>query len=149
METLHVLTTRNFNGVELKCYEAENADDFFATREQIGELLGYRNPRDAIKDIHNRNAARLNKFSTKRKLIQVEGSRAVTRDAIVYNFKGLLEICRYSNQPKADAVIDFLWDIADAIRKKGYYATPVTAEAIIANPLAFIDVLKKRFAIAE
>ena len=29
----------------------------------------------------------------------------VTREVIVYNFKGLLEICRYSNQPKANAVM--------------------------------------------
>ena len=40
---------------------------------------------------------------------------------MVYNFKGLLEICRYSNQPKANAVMDFLWNIADEIRRTGNY----------------------------
>ena len=45
------------------------------------------------------------------------------REVITYNFKGLLEICRYSNQPVANAVIDKLWDIADEIRRTGMYAT--------------------------
>ena len=52
---------------------------------------------------------------------QVEGNRTVTREVIVYNFKDLLEICRYSNQPKANAVMDFLWAVADEIRRTGSY----------------------------
>ena len=51
----------------------------------------------------------------------VEGERIVTREVIMYNFKGLLEICRYSNQPVANQVIDVLWDIADEIRRTGSY----------------------------
>ena len=39
----------------------------------------------------------------------------------MYSFRGLLEICRYSNQPKADAVMDFLYDLADEIRRTGSY----------------------------
>jgi hypothetical protein len=38
----------------------------------------------------------------------VEGERTVTRSVKVYSFKGLLEICRYSNQPKANAVMDLV-----------------------------------------
>ena len=44
--------------------------------------------------------------------------------ATVYSFRGLLEICRFSNQPNANKVIDILWDIAYEIANKGYYATP-------------------------
>ena len=76
----------------------------------------------AIKNIHLRNTERLDKFSTQLKVSQVEGTRTVIRDVIVYNFKGLLEICRYSNQPKANAVMDRLWEIADEIRKTGNYS---------------------------
>ena len=120
---LQVLTTKTFNGVEFNCYRADGQDngDFWATREQIGRLLEYSDPDASIRNIHSRNRDRLDKFSTRINLIQVEGERTVTRDVIVYNFKGLLEICRYSNQPKADAVMDFLWDIADEIRRTGYY----------------------------
>lgn len=119
---MELLTTRNFNGVALDCYKAENEDDgFWATREQIGRLLEYKNPANAIKDIHNRNLDRLNKFSTQRILRQVEGERTVTREIIFYNFKGFLEICRFSNQPKANAVIDFAWNIMDEIRRTGSY----------------------------
>ena len=114
--------TREFNGIRLDCYRADGEqDDFWATRDQIGRLLEYGNPDTAIKNIHIRNADRLDSFSTQLKLSQVEGNRTVTRDVIVYNFKGLLEICRYSNQPKANAVMDFLWNVADEIRRTGAY----------------------------
>lgn len=85
-------------------------------------MLGYADAADSIKKIHQRNLARLDKFSTRVNLSRVEGDREVTREVTVYNFKGLLEICRYSNQPKADAVMDFLWEMADEVRKTGSYS---------------------------
>ena len=118
---LQVLTKRNFNGVCLDCYGQNNQDagDFWATREQIGELLGYDDPKNAITKIHSRNKARLDKFS---KGCQIVTPMKGVRTAIVYNFKGLLEICRYSQQPKANAVMDWLWDIADELRRTGLVA---------------------------
>ena len=93
---LQVLATRNLNGVKLNCYhkDGQDAGDFWATREQIGELLGYEDPKNAITKIHSRNKARLDKFS---KRCQIVTPMKGTRTAIVYNFKGLLEIYRYSN----------------------------------------------------
>lgn len=123
---LELATTRNFNGVTLNCYVEdgqENSGDFWATREQIGQLLEYSHPSIAIEKIHKRNKERLDKFSTLTKTVKVEGSRTITRELHMYNFKGLLEICRYSNQPKANAIIDFLWDVADEIRRTGMYIT--------------------------
>ena len=122
---LQILTTRNFNGLSFDCYHEDGQDvgDFWATREQIGQLLGYENPSNAITIIHKRNKARLDKFSTNVKMTQVEGDRTVTRDVRVYNFKGLLEICRYSQQPKANAVIDFLWQISDELRQREIQAS--------------------------
>jgi len=141
---MELLTTKNFNGVEFNCYKTDGQDngDFWATREQIGQLLEYVNPLHAIKDIHTRHADRLDKFSTWRNLSQVEGSRTVTRKVIVYNFRGLLEICRWSNQPKANAVMDFLWDVAEDIRKHGIYLSPEAREAAIVNPETFNAVVK-------
>ncbi|MBR0252570.1 MAG: hypothetical protein IJQ99_03870 [Synergistaceae bacterium] len=134
---MKLLITEEFDGVTLDCYKAENEDDgFWATREQIGQLLEYSNPDTAIKNIHLRNAERLSKFSTQLILSQVEGNRTVTRDVIVYNFKGFLEICRFSNQPKADAVIDFAWSVMDEIRRNGHYeATELDALHIRAAEL--------------
>ena len=140
---MDLLMTRNFNGVQLDCYKADNEqDDFWATREQIGRLLGYADPMRAIAHIHERNQARLDKFSSVCKLSTVEGSRTVTREVIVYNFKGLLEICRFSNQAKANEVMDFLWNIADEIRRTGFYATPQKIEDILEDPDSFIRVLE-------
>ena len=115
--SLQLLTTKTLDGIALDCYKDNSeVNDFWATREQIGRLLGYAKPDTAIKNIHLRNAERLSKFSTQLKLSHVEGTRTVTRDVIAYNFKGLLEICRWSNQPKANEVIDFMWNIADELR---------------------------------
>ena len=138
---MELLMTQNFNGVNFNCYRAENeSDEFFATREQIGQLLGYLNPQDAIAKIHRRNRARLDKFSRAGQNVQTLGG---TQATTVYSFRGLLEICRYSNQPKADAVMDFLYDIADKIRKYGFYATPATAEKILNDPDTFIKILQE------
>ena len=132
---MELVTTREFNGVALQCYRDEvNQEDFWATREQIGQLLNYENPRVSIANIHNRNKRRLDKFSRVINLITVEAGRNVEREFTVYNFKGLLEICRYSNQPKANAVIDFLWEVADEIRQKGLYLSPQAKENFISNP---------------
>lgn len=124
---LHIATTRKFNGNELACYvedKPQNDFDFWATRKQIGEFLGYEYPTEAIKKIHQRNRERLNKFSCRVKMTLHEENRTVTRDMTVYSFKGLLEICRFSNQPVANQVIDILWDIADEIRRKGFFIAP-------------------------
>ena len=141
---MQLLTTRKFNGVALDCYKAENEDDgFWATREQIGMLLGYNDPTDAIAKIHDRHSDRLYKFSRVDKLSRVEGSRTVTRDVIVYSFKGLLEICRFSNQPNANEVMDFVWNVMDEIRRKGIYITTTKAEELIANPDLIIQLAKE------
>ena len=140
-----LLTTREFNGLHLDCYRDESQQDtenaFWATREQIGKLLGYTDPADAIRKIHKRNKERLNKFSRGDKLSQVEGTRTVTREVIMYNFKGLLEICRYSQQPNANAVIDVLWEIADEIRQKGMYLSPEVSRLYNADPESFKKLL--------
>ena len=135
-----LVSTRDFNGVRFDCYqEDQGGGDFWVTREQIGRLLEYAEPREAIKNIHSRNRERLDKFSLRYQIDTPAGMR----ETMVYNFKGLLEICRFSNQPKANAVMDYLWNVADDIRKHGFYATPETAEKILADPDVFIRVLQE------
>ena len=134
---LQLLTTREFNGHELNCYVEAHQEDkgsFWATREQIGRLLGYAHPRKSISIIHQRNKERLDKFS---RGYQIDSPSGGTQMTTVYNFKGLLEICRYSNQPIANAVIDKLWEIADEIRRTGMYLTESAADAYVNNPEVF------------
>ena len=133
---MELLTTREFNGVALNCYKAGNqADGFWATREQIGKLLEYENPNDAIRLIHARHFDRLDKFSTSFKLNRVEGEREVEREVIFYNFKGFLEICRFSNQEKANAVMDFAWEVMDEIRRTGSYNDKLEAGKMLLHAI--------------
>ena len=118
---MNLLMTKSFNGVALDCYKADNEQDgFWATREQIGKLLEYATPGISIGKIHQRNQERLDKFS---RVSQIDLPSGGTQNTTVYNFKGFLEICRFSNQPKADAVMDFAWNIMDEIRRTGSYGT--------------------------
>ena len=145
--SLQLLTTKNLDGIYLDCYVEqgqEHSGDFWATREQIGLLLGYANPRISIANIHNRNKNRLDKFSAVINLITPSGTQATT----VYNFKGLLEICRYSNQPFANQVIDKLWEIADEIRRTGMYLTDKAANAYLHNPALF-EAMAQRCSVLE
>lgn len=139
---LQLITSRQFDGFTLDCYidpAQNNNGDFWATRTQIGEMLGYSEPGTAIKNIHLRNKDRLDKFS---RIAQVELPSGGIQDVTLYNFKGLLEVCRYSQQPKANAVIDVLWDIADEIRRTGSYTprketSDISAGAIDAARIIF------------
>ena len=139
MNELVLVKSADFNGVTLDCYVEPNQQDtgdFWATRTQIGQLLGYAEPRDAIAKIHQRNKERLDKFSTVVKMAtpsrggQNDYPFGNVQDVTVYSFKGLLEICRYSQQPNANAVIDKLWDIADEIRRTGSYSVHKNASVI-------------------
>ena len=143
------IKTVKFNGVTLDCYQNDDEEYFWATREQIGRLLEYSKPMRSIANIHERNKERLDKFSTITKLMTVEGNRTVTREVIVYNFKGLLEICRYSNQPKANEVIDFLWEVADDIRQHGMYLSPQLQELLKEDPAVLEAVVKNYLSAKE
>lgn len=118
---MQLATTRKFGELEIQVYEnpavghSRVQDDFWMTREQIGTALEYSNPMTAIKNIHNRNTTRLDPLSTQLKMSQVEGKRTVTREVVCYNLRGVMEICRYSTQPKANAFIDFCWDVMVAL----------------------------------
>lgn len=144
---MQLLTTKQFNGLQLDCYRDSSQQDtenaFWATREQIGQLLGYAFPEKSIMKIHMRNKERLDMFSTGVKTTHVEGTRTVTRDVIMYNFKGLLEICRYSQQPNANKVIDVLWEIADEIRKNGMFLSPKVREIYQNDPQSFSKLLDR------
>ena len=128
MNELVLVNSKFFNGVRFDCYQdahQQDSSDFWATRTQIGQLLEYENPGVSVGNIHNRNKERLDKFS---RVNQIDLPSGGKQEVTVYNFKGLLEICRYSNQPKANDVMDLLWEIADEIRKTGSYKPKFSKE---------------------
>ena len=116
---MQVATTKQFGDMEIQVYEnpavdhTRAQDDFWMTREQVGQALGYKNPSISIGTIHKRNAARLDPLSGLINLITPGGKQ----QTYVYSMRGVMEICRYSTQPKANAFIDFCWDVIAALMR--------------------------------
>lgn len=132
-----VITSKPFGALSMDVYE-DNNHQYYMTREQIGTALEYAEPDKMIRTIHSRNSDRLDKFSTGIKLMRVEGNRTVERAMICYNLRGVMEICRLSRQPKADAFMDFCWDIMESLmRGDTVLATPEMDAALSKE---FIDV---------
>lgn len=112
--SLTLATQKPFGTLTCDFYKNDSGE-FYMTREQVGTALEYSNPGIAIQKIHDRNADRLNPLSTVTKLVKVEGERTVEREMFVYNLRGVMEICRFSRQPKADKFMDFVWDVMESL----------------------------------
>lgn len=130
MNDLQLIKSENFGAVECDFYRKD--DDICMTREQIGAALEYGSPRKAIEKLHLSHKERLDKFSTIMLLpTPVAGGGA--RNTTLYNRKGIMEICRWSQQPKADAFMDWAWDVIDGLMSKG--STLVSAKQLSPNEL--------------
>lgn len=125
MNELKLVEQRTVNNVLIDGYYG--SEEAWFTRFQIGEALDYSEPMIAIGKIHNRHSERFEGKSVLTKLVGTDGK---SYDTYLYNFKGILEICRWSKQPKADMVMDALYDMAESVVKKGYY-TVMSAEETI------------------
>lgn len=115
MNNLKLVETDVFNEIATCDFWGNINNEYLVTREQIGRALGYKNPTNAIKNIHLKHKERLDKFSTQLTLGYVEGDRYVERERILYNCKGIMEICRWSRQPLADKFMDWCWVIMDKL----------------------------------
>lgn len=115
MSNYSVVLQEAVNGVSCDFY-GDGLGEFFMTRRQIGEALGYDDPQKSIEVIHRRHGERLDRFSTSVKLTGVEGGREVQREMVLYSAKGVYEICRWSRQPAADAFYDRVYDILEGLR---------------------------------
>ena len=116
--SLTLATQKPFGTLTCDFYK-NDANEFYMTREQIGQALEYAKPTDAICLIHKRYADRLDPLSStfKMKVEVVNGDVTYTqpRDVFVYNLRGVMEIYRLSRQPKADKFIDFVWDVMESL----------------------------------
>lgn len=132
-----VITSKHFGALNVDVYQNDK-HQYYMTREQIGAALEYNNPNKAIQNIHVKNTDRLDPLSTFLKLRKVEGGITKEREYIVYSLRGVMEICRLSRQPKADAFMDFCWDIMESLmRGDTVLATPKMDAALSKE---FIDV---------
>lgn len=112
MSQIAVIARERFEAVPLDIY-GNGLNEFYMTRQQIGQALGYSDPLRAISKIHARKRARLDPLSGVVNLTTPGGVQEVT----IYSFRGVCEICRWSNQPKADAFMDFVWDILERLQR--------------------------------
>ena len=133
MDSYSVVLQEAVNGVSCDFY-GDGRGEFFMTRRQIGEALGYDDPQKSIEVIHRRHGERLDRFSTSVKLTGVEGGREVQREMVLYSANGVYEICRWSRQPAADAFYDRVYDILEGLRTGKIRASllPQQDQAVIA-----------------
>ena len=96
MNNLKLVETDVFNEITTCDFWGNANNEYLVTREQIGRALGYSNPTKAIDNIHRKHRERIDKFSTTLTLGVLEGDRYVERERILYNRKGIMEICRWS-----------------------------------------------------
>lgn len=131
------ITSKPFGVLNVDVYQNDK-HQYYMTREQIGAALEYSDPRIAIYKIHQRNADRLDPLSSVTKLVTQVGNHTEERELFCYNLRGVMEICRFSRQPKADAFMDFCWDIMESLmRGDSVLATP-KMDAVLSKE--FIDV---------
>lgn len=114
MTQLEKVTSKPFGNLICDFYVNESSD-IFMTSEQIGQALDYAYPRESVNKIFERNSERLSKMSFEVELTSEAGARS-TR---IYNEKGVYEVARKSNQPKADTFYDWVYEVIEEIRKTG------------------------------
>lgn len=108
--SLTLATQKPFGTLTCDFYK-NDSDEFYMTREQVGQALEYPAGAKAIAQIHSRNADRLNPMSGVLKMKTPGGEQ----DTFVYNLRGVMEICRFSRQPKADKFMDFVWNVMESL----------------------------------
>lgn len=85
-DTLKLIETRTINDALVNGYYGKKEAWF--TRDEIGSVLGYADPRQSIANIHNRHKERFSDKSVQINLICTDGK---SYDTTVYNFKGVAD----------------------------------------------------------
>lgn len=122
MSNLKLITTETFGDLSCNFYRNMN-DDILLTREQIGRALEYADPIKAIQNIHAKHKDRLDELSIKIKSetfdtpqTDVGRIKNLMTERVYYTERGIMEICRWSRQPKANLFMDWVWDVIEAYR---------------------------------
>lgn len=112
MNNLKLITTEKFGDLNCNFYRNMN-DDILLTREQIGTALEYSDPQKAIDNIHSKHKDRLDNLSVTLKTRATDGKHYNTT---FYTQRGIMEICRWSRQKRANEFMDWVWDIIEKYR---------------------------------
>lgn len=120
---LRLVKQGDFLGTKCDFYVDEN-NNIYMSRTQIGYALEYKDPSNAVKNIHNKYHERFDAFS-----VEVSGAQFVppinknrnSSKIYMYTEKGIYEVCRRSRQPIADNFYDWVYDTISEIKKNGYY----------------------------
>lgn len=94
------------------------------SRTQIGYALQYKDPANAIKNIHNKYHDRFDRFSVEVAGAQFEPPLKFNQNSAkvyMYEERGVYEVCRRSRQPVSDAFNDWVYDVILSIKENGYY----------------------------
>jgi prophage antirepressor-like protein len=114
---LKLITTETFGELQCNFYRNIN-NNILLTREQIGAALEYANPSKAIQTIHLKHKDRIEILCTR--IIDTRhpqnGGSGVDVETVYYTERGIMEICRWSRQPKANEFMDWVWNIIEAYR---------------------------------
>lgn len=127
---LKLITTETFGTVPCDFYRNMN-DEMLLTRNQIGQALEYKNPQKAIDNIHSKHRDRLDDLSVTTKLRATDGKEYFTT---LYTQRGIMEICRWSRQSKANQFMDWVWDIIESYRNNTFQSQNI-------NMKTFTDIL--------
>ena len=118
MTNVKLIITETFGNLPCNFYCNMN-NDILITREQIGQALEYSDPIKAIQKIHLKHKDRLDELSVRIKgSTQIGGdlTKSEEQERVYYTERGIMEICRWSRQAKANLSMDWVWDIIEKYR---------------------------------
>lgn len=114
-----------FLGTKCDFYKDTN-DNIYMTRKQIAEALQYPDVK-AIEKIHERNQDRMenesveiSRFESIRQNVGEFKTSELANSTLLYNERGVYDICFYSTQPRAIEFKDWVMDRVTEIRKFGF-----------------------------
>lgn len=132
---LKLITTEKFGELDCSFYRNMN-DDILLTREQIGQALEYKDPIKSIQNIHMKHKDRLDHLSLKIKTETFDHHQSdvcrnnnLMTERVYYTERGIMEICRWSRQPKANMFMDWVWDIVEKYKNNTF--TSINLQPII------------------
>lgn len=122
---LKLVKQGDFLGTKCDFYVDED-ENIYMSRTQIGYALEYKDPSNAVKNIHNKNHDRFDRMSITVTGAQFEPPLKHNKGAdkvYMYREYGIYAMCARSRQPLADRFNDWVADTIISIRKNGYYIT--------------------------
>lgn len=140
MTNLKLIKSESFGGVQADIYS--NDKDMYMTALQLGECLGYANPRESINKIVSRNDyLRDAEFSAEVALTSPRGDTQSTR---VFTEDGIYEVTMLSRTDKAKDFRSWVRRILKGLRKGEAKLAPMTQAEILAMQANLLVSMEQR-----